>query len=541
MAGPATRMRTATLPLLPLIFIGAVFFPIAARAQFDAEKRKDVAHPGYGNYTETYGGLEIPMVWLPGGNFIMGRKISEEEARAWRAWGSWAPQTELPQIPGRLNGFWISATEITVKQYSIFVGESKYQTEAEKKGFAQTSLSSNENPTSAEGVYWNNPSIYQLNDQMPVALLSWRDCLQFTKWLSDKTSKHFSLPIEAEWEYAYRAGTEFIWHWGNLPEESIEYEWFERTSRSKPSEVGMLKPNRWGMYDMGGNVTEICLECYVHSNRTMDRTKLELEAENDSNGRYICVAKGMAYRMYESWGRAASRNLSINANPYKGFRIVRIPQSEDEIPQPPATATISGKVSIDGQVPSSLLLPIAAPAGSLAALLGQTPPTPPSAGLQMPELIPIDGNPWRYPIKPEPDGSYSVSVIPGSYVLAYRNAELRQTVCPKTRIDVEEGQSYDHNMNVALKRATIKTESDLSILADVIYVGIHAALGDGHYRYLYGVKLENGKAVIEALPPGEYMIELAPNIFRFYDDPRFTVPEDAPEDGVEYTLPIEGF
>ncbi|MBN1515371.1 SUMF1/EgtB/PvdO family nonheme iron enzyme [Candidatus Sumerlaeota bacterium] len=533
--------RTFRMMMIGLLL--TAWMASASAAPGDEEKTKNVVHPGYGNYTESYGDLEIPMIWLPGGNYILGRRASEELCEACWGWASWAQHTEVPLVPGELPGFWISATEITVAQYRAFVAGTKYKTFAEIQGSCQTSFHRNHEVTRAEGVAWYNPTVYQVQDQMAVAVVTWSDCMEFTKWLSEKTDRDYSLPTEAEWEYTFRAGTDSLWYWGNDDDDSAEYEWFERKALREPPLVGMLKPNPWGLYDMGGNFREYCLDRYGYSlERTLDRKAVYAVVANDKPHTGWYVWKGTGYCKHESWSRAASRApAGSDPSPFNGFRIVRIPKSQDELPTLPTTATISGKVLIDGKAPVKSLAAPKPPEGSLASMLGQTPPAPQRTGFQLPELIPVDGNPWRYPLDPAPDGSYSVSVIPGSYVLFYRDAELRPIACPQTRIDVESGQNYEHDMNVSLHRAVIKSDNDLSMLADVVFVCLHAALGDGHYQYLYGIQIKNGKAVFEGLPAGEYMIELPPFIFRFYDDPRFTVPEDAPEEGVVYTLPIEGF
>jgi len=75
----------------------------------------------------------------------------------------------------------------------------------------------------------------------------------------------FRLPTEAEWEYAYRAGTTTAYYWGN--EMNDEYCWYRKINNVKlmrayysgsTHKVGMKKPNAWGLYDMAGNVFELC-------------------------------------------------------------------------------------------------------------------------------------------------------------------------------------------------------------------------------------------------------------------------------------------
>ncbi len=97
----------------------------------------------------------------------------------------------------------------------------------------------------------------------PVDMVSWNDAVKFCKLLSElpeekKAGRVYRLPTEAEWEYACRAGSKGIYHFGDNPNLLEEYDWFEKNSNDQAHPVGLKKPNAWGLYDMHGNLSEIC-------------------------------------------------------------------------------------------------------------------------------------------------------------------------------------------------------------------------------------------------------------------------------------------
>jgi formylglycine-generating enzyme required for sulfatase activity len=79
--------------------------------------------------------------------------------------------------------------------------------------------------------------------------------------LQAKTGLTFDLPTEAEWEYACRAGTSTPWPYGSVFNNS--YAWTNVNSSGITHEVGSLLPNQWGLFDMHGNLNEMCLDWYV--------------------------------------------------------------------------------------------------------------------------------------------------------------------------------------------------------------------------------------------------------------------------------------
>jgi len=187
------------------------------------------------------GDVPLELVWVPTGNFQMGRYPGEAESDT----------REDPQHPVTLAyGFWMGKYEITQQQWLAVRGS--------WPGLAPSST-------------------YGLGDSYPAYFVSWNDAKNFTTTLNAyivSTSQGpltVRLPSEAEWEYACRAGTQTRFYWGDdlTYTEIGTYAWYSgNNSPSGTKPVGGKLPNLFGLYDMSGNVSEWCEDDHHYSGYT---------------------------------------------------------------------------------------------------------------------------------------------------------------------------------------------------------------------------------------------------------------------------------
>ncbi|MCP5102005.1 MAG: formylglycine-generating enzyme family protein [bacterium] len=113
---------------------------------------------------------------------------------------------------------------------------------------------------------WKGLKFVCCADRCPAVNISWYDAREFIEILNKFSQRKFRMPTEAEWEYACRADTSTAFAHGVLKFNLIKYAWFHDNAFKKGEmfahEVGTRKPNKWGLYDMQGNVYEWCSDWF---------------------------------------------------------------------------------------------------------------------------------------------------------------------------------------------------------------------------------------------------------------------------------------
>jgi formylglycine-generating enzyme required for sulfatase activity len=206
--------------------------------------------------------IEPTMVQIPSGSFSMG----SDEA-----------DYEKPKHTVRVETFYLSKYEVTVKEFSKFIKATGYKT------WDSCVWWKNKKPTpfgAADGS-WKSPT-FAPSQFHPVMCVSWDDAQAYISWLSKETGKKYRLPSESEWEYAARAGSNTQYFYGNDGDALCRYgNIYDRSGKEKLNQdfgidfkaancddfaelttvVGMYEPNDFGIYDTIGNVGELVEDC----------------------------------------------------------------------------------------------------------------------------------------------------------------------------------------------------------------------------------------------------------------------------------------
>ncbi len=259
----------------------------------------------------------LTMLRIPAGSYLMGSPDDEIERHT----------DEGPQHEVHLEEFFLARNPITQAQWRVVArwqpleGELAWDRELK------------EDPLGTEV-----DSRFR-GDDRPVVNVSWHDAMEFCRRLSKRTGKSYTLPSEAQWEYACRAGTTTPFHFGaTISPELVNYDATSSYAggpageyREQTTDVASFPANAWGLHDMHGNVLEWCLDhwhdSYVEGDEKAptDGSAWKKQTAEEGESRLL---RGGSWDFNPRNCRAAYRSYyhPDNSSYFIGFRVCCLPQ-----------------------------------------------------------------------------------------------------------------------------------------------------------------------------------------------------------------------
>jgi formylglycine-generating enzyme required for sulfatase activity len=237
--------------------------------------------------------LGTTLGWIPAGKFTMGSP-KDETGR----------HDNENQVQVTLSkGFWLGQHEVTQAEWQRVMGTTP----------------------------WTARGFVKVGGNYPATYVKWDDAMSFCEELTEQERNagrlpsgwQYSLPTEAQWEYACRAGTKSRYSFGDNESDLWDRAWFEKNAAQFAHEVGRKKANPWGLFDMHGNEWEWCRDCYAQE------LSGGMDPQGPSGGPNRVVRGG-------SWSTTAGSCRSANRNwdtpndsiVNLGFRIAAVPSGK---------------------------------------------------------------------------------------------------------------------------------------------------------------------------------------------------------------------
>ncbi len=278
-------------------------------------------------FVERADGLVLTLLRIPAGEFVMGAPAGEPERL----------EREGPQHRVRLEEFLMGQMPITQAQWRVVAqwkareGESwgreldpnpsRFQS---REGQGEVRLLEGETST----------------DQRPVENVSWYDAMEFCARLNQRTGRKYTLPSEAQWEYACRAGTTTPFYFGpTLTTDLANYDGtytyangLKGEHREQTTSVGIFQSNAWGLQDMHGNVWEWCLDFWHESYEGAPTDgSAWLHGEDLNRGKYRAMGRMLRGGSWSHFPRFCRSSYRFDFHPvnrisHVGFRVCCLSQ-----------------------------------------------------------------------------------------------------------------------------------------------------------------------------------------------------------------------
>ena len=244
-------------------------------------------------------GVTMKLVLIPAGKFLMGSPATE--LSRWKV----RDKEEGPQRQVTISKpFYMGVCEVTQVQWRAVMGTEP----------------------------WKDKPHAKSGDNNAASHISWDDASKFCKILMKKTGKNITLPTEAQWEYACRAGSKAAYCFGDDASsfgdddwKLGDYAWYYSNAFAKDANyahpVGQKEPNAFGLYDMHGNVWEWCRDWY---DEKFYANAKNVDPENTTWSKHR-VHRGGSYFEHGRVCRSASRSAekpSCGDYGWLGFRVV---------------------------------------------------------------------------------------------------------------------------------------------------------------------------------------------------------------------------
>jgi len=250
--GSVTFASGADAKILKAPFLGQDRYWLSERIhKMIAEKSKEKALGDMKPYEETFplcDGAKMRMVVVPGGEVTLTAEDGSKKTV-------------------KVDPFWMAEIEMTWGIYNYFWQNGKSRL---KNGVLEEE--DRDSMTPAELVTQPTQQYNDMlrgthsgDDEFPAMDMTNHAASKFCQWISAQTGRFYRLPTEAEWEFAARGGATTKYFWGDDPDQADEYAWFEDNANLTYQVGKQKKPNKYGLYDMLGNLAEWTLDAHAEN------------------------------------------------------------------------------------------------------------------------------------------------------------------------------------------------------------------------------------------------------------------------------------